>query len=143
MKKLILILTALLIATFAVGALAEAAADYAPPAVVPAQSKEDFIGNWQLSGASIYDLLYLTAEEVGVSSELEVSDGVMTITFNEGSGTSPWELMEDGTLKYTDPDGSFGIFVLREDGTISTDTDTQIEDQTVTLTMYFARVPEA
>lgn len=142
MKKLILILTALLIATFVFGALAEESANI--PSIVPAQSKDDYIGSWQLSGASVFDIIYFTAEEFGLSAELTINESTMTIKFDADTGTSTWELLDDGSLKYTDPDGSYGFFFLRDDGTISTDEETTDEDgNTFTITMYFARVPEA
>lgn len=140
MKRLMLILATLLIATCMVGALADAAPVL--PNAVPAQSKEDFIGEWQLSGASILGSIYFTAEELDSTASLVVGENSITINFGDDSGTSPWVLLEDGTLQYTDPDGSTGVFVLNDDGTVSTTMDTQVQDTMIALTMYFARVPE-
>lgn len=158
MKKLILFLVVLLIATFPMNALAIYAITV--PDIVPARSVDDFIGTWQLSGASVLDMLYFSAEELDLSGYMEITDAhghacdmeitedEMTFSFLYNGGFSDWELLDDGTLAYTIPDGSSegipSLFCLRDDGTISTDVVFHQENGrgdggSIVLTVYFTR----
>jgi len=140
MKKIALILTVLLIATLSIGALAEAASTLPTP--VAAQSKEDFIGEWQLSGMGLNGMFF-SAEQIELTATLSINESTMMISFDADYGNSPWDLLEDGTLQYVDPDGTTGIFVLNDDGSVATTTDTDVGGTVYAVTLYFVRVPEA
>ena len=158
MKKLIWILVVLLITAFPMNALAIYATTV--PDIVPARSADDFKGAWQLSGASVLDMLYFSAEELDLSGymeiidehghacDLEITDDEMSLSFLFNCGYSDWKLLDDGTLAYTIPDGSSvgipSLFCLREDGTISTDVRFYRENGkgnggSIDLTVYFTR----
>lgn len=158
MKILKLLIVVLLIAVFPMNALAIYATTV--PDIVPAQSADDFIGSWQLSGASVLDILYFDADELDLSGpmeitdahgntcDLEITDDEMELSFLYDSGWSGWEFLDNGTLAYTIPDGSSAgipsLFCLREDGTISTDVHFQQENgrgdgKSIDLTLYFTR----
>ena len=140
MKKFAMILVALLIAA---SMMAVATAQATEPTRIAATSADDFIGDWELSGASILGI-YMSAAELGVSAELTVTETNVTVSFDGDIGTSPWELLDDGTLKYTDPDGTTGLIFLDDDGSLSLDIETDVDGTTYTLTMYFTRVaPQA
>lgn len=136
MKKLSLILVVLLAVACLLPALSESAS---LPNPVAAQSKDDFIGDWVLSGAAMKGQ-FLSAEALGATATLTVIDGTVTITFGEDVGVSTWELTEEGEMLFTDPDGSTGKLLLNDDGTLSID---YALDESNTLTMYFARAAEA
>lgn len=141
MKKITLILAALLVVVLSVGALAEAA--FVIPTIVAAQSEDDFCDSWKLSGASVSGT-YLTAEEVGVRASLFIWPGSINLLMDGTTYTSTWTLTEDGKLLATDPDGLISYYYLMSDGTIATDVDTTLEDGTsVIIEMYFSRMPDA
>ena len=136
MKKLSLILAVLLAVACLLPALSESTT---LPKPVAAQSKDDFIGDWVLSGAAMKGQ-FLSAEAIGAEATLTVTDDAVTITFGEDVGKSTWELTEEGEMLFTDPDGTTGKLLLNDDGTLSIDY--PLEEDT-TLTMYFARAAEA
>ena len=138
MKKLVLILAALLVCVSLLPALSESSI----PNPVAAESREDFIGEWELSGASMIGF-YMSASELGYSAQLTVTESSITIVTDEDTGISVWDVLDDGTLQYTDPDGTTGIFTLNDDGTLSTITPVTVEGQNFDLTLYFAKAPQA
>lgn len=141
MKKLSLILVALLAIACLLPALAEPTTDLPSPVAI--QDKQEVIGQWDFSGAALMGY-YVTAEMINqsadLSAQIEVTDSSISITVtsegNNQTGTSAWELLDDGTIKYTDPDGTTGIIVLNDDGTLSLDTETD----GMAMTLYFTKV---
>ena len=137
MKKLSLILVALLALTCLLPALSETTTEIPNP--IAAQSKEEFIGEWELCGAAMLGI-YMDAATLGASAQLTINESTAVLVFEGETGVSTWELLEDGTVEFTDPDQSTGIIVLNDNGTISLDTEVDMEGTTYVITLYFARV---
>lgn len=142
MKKLSLLLALLLVIACLSAAMAEPQTDYAFPNPIAIQNKTEVYGNWTFTGAGLLGI-YMSQEDIGLTAEMKITETDMTLTFGEDYGASSWEILSDGTLQFTDPDGTTGIVLLNDDGTLSTDTTTNIDGTDYTLTLYFTRVPEA
>lgn len=138
MKKLSLILVLLLTVACLIPAIAEVSADYSPEPVAIVNA-EDAIGSWTLCGAKAYGT-YMGAEDLSITASLIVREGTVTLQSGTQIGTSTWVLLEDGTIEYTDPDGSTGLILMNDDGTLSLST--PLDDSEV-LTLYFAKDAEA
>ena len=74
MKKLSLILVALLALLCLLPALADTAT---LPTVVPAESEDAFLGHWELSGAALFGM-YMAADQLGVTASLQDA-GIATL----------------------------------------------------------------
>ena len=136
MKKLSLILVALLALLCLLPALADTAT---LPTVVPAESEDAFLGHWELSGAALFGM-YMAADQLGVTASLDITSGVASLSFDGETYASPCSFQEDGTLQAVDSDGTISTFYMNDNGTVSVDVP---YDEENTLTMYFSLVPEA
>ena len=142
MKKLSLLLALLLAIACLIPAMAEPETDHVFPNPVAIQDKSEVYGDWTFTGAALLGT-YISAEQVGLDAGMRITETDMTLIFGEEYGASSWEILSDGTLQFTDPDGTTGIVLLNDDGTLCTDTTTNVEGTDYALTLYFARVPEA
>lgn len=134
MKKLSLILVALLAIACLVPALAES---FTQPTVVAATSEDEFIGSWALAGAQIPGAGYYSAATLGVTATVEIVSGRASLTFNGQTYSSPSSLHDDGTLVAVDSDGTLSVFCLNDNGWISVEVP---YDETSNMTMYFEPV---
>ena len=132
MKKLSLILVALLVLACLLPALADTASSLPSPVAI--QDKQEVIGKWKLSGAAVMGM-YITAEQVGIDAALELNETNAILSSDLSSGISSWELLDDGTIKFTDPDGTTGIVMLNDDASLSFD----VEAEDMTVTLYFMK----
>jgi len=142
MKKLSILLALILAFACLTAAMAEPETDHAFPNPVPIQNKSDVIGKWSFVGARMLDM-YLSAEAIGLSADMTITETGLTLTFGEDYSASSWEILDDGSLQFTDPDGSTGIVLYNDDDTLCTDTVTEIDGTSYTLTLYFGRNPQA
>lgn len=132
MKKLSLILVALLAIACLLPALAETASSLPSPVAI--QDKQEVIGTWSLSGAGMMGI-FVSAEQVGTSATLVMSESTALLTTDDSSGISSWELLDDGTIQFTDPDGTTLILVMNDDGSLSF----ELEADGMMVTLYFTK----
>lgn len=135
MKKLTLLLAALLV----LAALLPAIADSSENSVVPAESAEDFFGSWAACSAYV-DPFMMTIDESrpfqGNPATLEIDENGIAMALSGSDYALTYDLNADGALEAVDGEGGSWVFQLNADGTVSLDL--VINDTPVTL--YYQQV---
>ena len=135
MKKLSLILVALLAIACLVPALSES---FTKPNVIAATSEDQFVGTWDLEGVLFPDYnQYMTPAQLGgITASLNIVIGRASLTFSGETYSSPSSLQADGTLQAVDSDGTISTFYLNDNGRISV----EMTSDGINMIMYFAPV---
>ena len=121
MKKAIAVILSLLLVLASLSAVAETAT---LPAVVPAESVDAFVGEWEMVGVVVSGIFFDNAsyaKMAGLSAtpemELTIRTNNLTLKSGGSNATADISMKADGTLSVGDSSGS-GYIDLREDGTI-------------------------